>query len=47
MKNKIIINDKKHLQTTIEQEISKYGNKCDLNHLDVSAVTEMNSSKPV
>ena len=36
MKNKIIINDKKHLQTTIKQEVSKYGNECDLNIYNVN-----------
>ena len=40
MKNKIIIN-KQHLQKLIEQEVSIHGNECNLNHLDVSAVTDM------
>ena len=41
MKNKIIINDRDHLKTTIEQEVSIHGNNCDLNHLDVSKVKDM------
>ena len=42
MKPKIIINDKNHLKIIIKQEVSTNGNKCDLNHLDVSNVTNMN-----
>ena len=41
MKHKIIIKDKEHLRKAIEQEVSTQGNECDLNHLDVSKVTNM------
>lgn len=41
MKKNILIRDKEHLKQLIEQCITKYGNTCDLNHLDVSNVTDM------
>ena len=39
--NKIVAKDKRHLQLLIKQEIEKNGPNCDLNHIDVSNVTNM------
>ena len=41
MKEKIIATDKKNLELIIENEINLYGNKCDLNHIDVSNVNDL------
>jgi hypothetical protein len=41
MKPKIIAKDKDHLKQIIEQEMASNGNECDLNHIDVSQVEEM------
>lgn len=37
---KIIVNNE-NIKLTVKQEIAKFGNDCDLNHLDVSGVTNM------
>src|SRR5579875_2315567 len=43
MKTKIIAQDKKHLMKLIQEEIKLNGHNCNLNHIDVSNVTNMDS----
>jgi surface protein len=42
MKEKIIATDKEHLKKLINHETRENGYKCDLNHLDVSKIINMN-----
>jgi surface protein len=42
MKNKIVATDKEHLKKLINHETRENGYKCDLNHLDVSKIINMN-----
>ena len=39
--NELVAKDNEHLKLLIREEIEKNGPNCDLNHIDVSHVTNM------
>ena len=38
---KVVAKNKKHLKQLIDERLARFGNRCDLNDIDVSQITDM------